>query len=76
MLAAQGIATGDVDVVGCGRHGVDESRLRICSTRVREGLRMGNGELVDSMIHDGLWCAFEHVPHGQCRRKPSPTSTR
>jgi acetyl-CoA C-acetyltransferase len=28
-------------------------------TRAREGLRMGNGELVDSMINDGLWCSFE-----------------
>jgi acetyl-CoA C-acetyltransferase len=27
--------------------------------RVREGLRMGNGEIVDSMIGDGLWCSFE-----------------
>ena len=27
--------------------------------RAREGLRMGNGEVVDSMINDGLWCSFE-----------------
>jgi len=27
--------------------------------RVREGLRMGNSELVDAMITDGLWCSFE-----------------
>src|ERR1043165_9550032 len=27
--------------------------------RVRDGLRMGNGEIVDSMINDGLWGAFE-----------------
>ncbi|HEX4567847.1 MAG TPA: acetyl-CoA C-acyltransferase, partial [Vicinamibacterales bacterium] len=33
-------------------------------SRVREGLRMGNGTLVDSMIHDGLWCAFEHCHMG------------
>jgi acetyl-CoA C-acetyltransferase len=32
--------------------------------RVREGLRMGNGEIVDSMINDGLWCAFEGVHMG------------
>ena len=32
--------------------------------RVREGLRMGNGEVVDSMIHDGLWCAFEQCHMG------------
>jgi acetyl-CoA C-acetyltransferase len=28
--------------------------------RAREGLRMGHGELIDSMINDGLWCSFEH----------------
>jgi acetyl-CoA C-acetyltransferase len=27
--------------------------------RAREGLRMGHGKVVDSMIHDGLWCPFE-----------------
>ena len=32
--------------------------------RVREGLRMGNGEVVDSMINDGLWCAFEQCHMG------------
>ena len=32
--------------------------------RVREGLRMGNGEIVDSMINDGLWCAFENYHMG------------
>jgi acetyl-CoA C-acetyltransferase len=33
--------------------------------RAREGLRMGHGELLDSMIHDGLWCSFEqcHMGH-------------
>ena len=34
---------------------------------------MGNGEVVDSMIHDGLWCAFEQLPHGQCPAKWSPS---
>jgi acetyl-CoA C-acetyltransferase len=32
--------------------------------RVREGLRMGNGEVLDAMIADGLWCAFENVHMG------------
>jgi acetyl-CoA C-acetyltransferase len=32
--------------------------------RIREGLRMGNGQLVDSMINDGLWCAFENCHMG------------
>jgi acetyl-CoA C-acetyltransferase len=33
-------------------------------SRVREGLRMGNGTLVDSMIQDGLWCAFDQCHMG------------
>ena len=63
MLAAQGIATGDVDVVVAG--GMESmSQAPYLLERVREGLRMGNGQLVDSMIHDGLWCAFEHCHMG------------
>jgi acetyl-CoA C-acetyltransferase len=30
----------------------------------REGYRLGNGVLVDAMIHDGLWCAFENYHMG------------
>jgi len=58
MLAAQGIATGDIDVAVAG--GMESmSNTPYLLHRVREGLRMGNSELVDSMIHDGLWCSFE-----------------
>jgi acetyl-CoA C-acetyltransferase len=32
--------------------------------RVREGLRMGDGTIVDSLINDGLWCAFENCHMG------------
>jgi acetyl-CoA C-acetyltransferase len=32
--------------------------------RVREGLRLGHGEVTDSMILDGLWCAFEQCHMG------------
>ncbi len=32
--------------------------------KARYGYRMGNGELIDSMIHDGLWCAFHDVHMG------------
>jgi acetyl-CoA C-acetyltransferase len=63
MLAAQGIATGDVDIVVAG--GMESmSNCPYLLPRVREGLRMGNGEVVDSMILDGLWCAFEHCHMG------------
>ena len=63
MLADQGIATGDIDIAVAG--GMESmSNCPYLLPRVRDGLRMGNGEVVDSMIHDGLWCAFENVPHG------------
>ena len=63
MLAAQGIATGDIDVAVAG--GMESmSNAPYLLPRVREGLRMGNGTLVDSMVHDGLWCAFEQCHMG------------
>jgi acetyl-CoA C-acetyltransferase len=58
MLAAQGIATGDIDIAVAG--GMESmSNAPYLLPRVREGLRMGNSEIVDSMINDGLWCSFE-----------------
>ena len=63
MLAAQGIETGDIDIAVAG--GMESmSHCPYLLPRVREGLRMGNGELVDSMVHDGLWCAFENYHMG------------
>lgn len=63
MLAAQGIATGDIDVAVAG--GMESmSNCPYLLPRVRDGLRMGHGEIVDSMINDGLWCAFEQCHMG------------
>ncbi|HSC25894.1 MAG TPA: acetyl-CoA C-acetyltransferase [Vicinamibacterales bacterium] len=63
MLAAQGIATGDIDTAVAG--GMESmSNAPYLLPRVREGLRMGNGEVVDSMIADGLWCSFENCHMG------------
>jgi acetyl-CoA C-acetyltransferase len=63
MLAAQGIATGDIDIAVAG--GMESmSNAPYLLPRVREGLRMGNGALVDSMINDGLWCSFESCHMG------------
>jgi acetyl-CoA C-acetyltransferase len=65
MLAAQGIATGDTDVVVAG--GMESmSNAPYLLTRAREGLRLGHGEVVDSMIHDGLWEAYEDYHMGCC----------
>ncbi len=63
MLAAQGIALGDIDIAVAG--GMESmSNAPYLLPRAREGLRMGDASLVDSMIHDGLWCAFEHCHMG------------
>ena len=63
MLAAQGIITGDIDIAVAG--GMESmSNAPYLLPRVREGLRMGNGAIVDSMINDGLWCAFEQCHMG------------
>jgi acetyl-CoA C-acetyltransferase len=63
MLAQQGIAAGDFDIAVAG--GMESmSNAPYLLPRVREGLRLGNGEVIDAMIHDGLWCAFEHCHMG------------
>ena len=63
MLAAQGIATGDIEIAVAG--GMESmSNAPYLVPRIREGLRMGNGTLVDSMIQDGLWCAFDDCHMG------------
>ena len=59
MLASQGIATGDSSVVVAG--GMESmSNAPYLLARAREGLRMGHGEVLDSMLNDGLWCSFEN----------------
>ena len=64
MMAAQAIGAGDATLAVAG--GMESmSRAPYLLARVREGLRMGHGEALDSMVHDGLWCAFEHWHMGQ-----------
>lgn len=59
MLAAQAIRSGDGDVFVAG--GMENMNLApYYLTKARTGYRMGNAEMIDGMIHDGLWCAFEH----------------
>jgi acetyl-CoA C-acetyltransferase len=63
MLADQGIRVGDIDIAVAG--GMESmSNCPYVLPRVRDGLRMGNAEIVDSMINDGLWCAFEQCHMG------------
>jgi acetyl-CoA C-acetyltransferase len=63
MLAAQGIATGDIDIAVAG--GMESmSNAPYLLPRARDGMRMGHGEILDAMIQDGLWCAFEQCHMG------------
>jgi len=58
MLAAQAIGVGDAEVILAG--GMESmSNCPYLLDRAREGLRMGHGQVTDSMINDGLWCSFE-----------------
>jgi acetyl-CoA C-acetyltransferase len=54
MLGAQAIQTGDADVVVAG--GMENMSLApYYLEKARTGYRMGNGQLIDHMVHDGLW---------------------
>lgn len=64
MLAAQSIALGDNEIIVAG--GMESmSNAPYLLTKGRDGYRMGNGEIVDAMIHDGLWCALDHWHMGE-----------
>ena len=57
MMAAQGVQLGDTEVVVAG--GMESmSNAPYLLLKAREGYRLGNGEILDSVIQDGLWCAF------------------
>jgi acetyl-CoA C-acetyltransferase len=57
MLADQAVRLGDASLVVAG--GMESmSRAPYLLTKAREGYRMGNGELIDGMIHDGLWDVY------------------
>jgi acetyl-CoA C-acetyltransferase len=63
MLAAQGIVSGESDVVVAG--GMESmSNCPYLLPKAREGFRLGHGELVDSMIFDGLWDPYENYHMG------------
>jgi acetyl-CoA C-acetyltransferase len=59
MLAAAMIAAGDGDVfVAGGMESMNNGPYLL--PKARFGYRLGDGKLVDAMVHDGLWCAFEN----------------
>jgi acetyl-CoA C-acetyltransferase len=65
IMAAQAIAVGDVDVAVAG--GMESmSNAPHLATGLRGGLKMGDGKLVDSMVHDGLWDVYSQQHMGSC----------
>ena len=59
MLAAAMIATGDGDIyVAGGMESMNNGPYLLHQARF--GYRLGDGKLVDAMVYDGLWCAFEN----------------
>jgi acetyl-CoA C-acetyltransferase len=65
MLAAQAIQCGDAEVVVAGGS-ENMSAAPYLLMKARQGYRMGHGELVDSMIRDGLWDVYNNLHMGVC----------
>jgi len=65
MFARREILVGDAKVIVAG--GMESmTNAPYLLPKARAGYRMGNGEILDSMIHDGLWDPYDHVHMGTC----------
>ena len=65
MLADQAIRAGDAEVIIAG--GMEAmSNVPYYLTGAREGLKIGHKEIVDGMIHDGLWDVYNDTHMGSC----------
>lgn len=65
MLAAQSIMLGDSKIVVAG--GMESmTNAPYVLDKARAGYRMGNGTIIDSMIHDGLWDPYNNCHMGNC----------
>jgi acetyl-CoA C-acetyltransferase len=65
MLAAQAIQCGDASVVVAG--GTENmSRGPYLLEKARGGYRLGNGDIVDAVIRDGLWDVYNNLHMGMC----------
>ena len=62
-LATQAIVAGDAEIVVAG--GMENmSQAPYLLKNARDGFKMGDQKLIDSMITDGLWCAFNRISYG------------
>ncbi len=68
MLARQAMIAGDAEIVVAG--GMESmSNAPYLVRRLREGLRLGHEELVDAVVHDGLWDIFNDFHMGMTGEK-------
>jgi len=65
MLAQQAIACGDADIIIAGGQ-ESMSNAPYLLLNARNGYRLGNGEIKDSIIYDGLWDAYNNIHMGSC----------
>lgn len=72
MLADQAIKTGDAELIVAG--GMESmSNAPYFLKKARTGFRMGHGELLDLMIHDGLWDPYKNIHMGMAGELCSST---
>jgi acetyl-CoA C-acetyltransferase len=63
MQGAQALATGDANLIVAG--GMESmSMAPYLLPGARQGLRLGNSQTIDPVVHDGLWCSFENFHMG------------
>ncbi len=65
MLAQQAISAGDAEIIIAGGQ-ESMSNAPYLLNKARSGYRLGNGELIDSLIKDGLWDVYNDIHMGGC----------
>jgi len=65
MLAAQAIQTGNAEIIIAGGQ-ESMSNAPYLLDKARSGYRLGNGEIIDSMVKDGLWDVYNNIHMGNC----------
>ena len=65
MLAEQAIKAGDAEIIVAG--GMENmSQTPYYLQKVRDGLHLGHGKVIDGLIHDGLWDVYNDLHMGNC----------
>ena len=68
MLAHQAVLTGNSEIIIAGGQ-ESMSNAPYLLMNARTGYKMGNGQLIDSMVHDGLWDIYNNIHMGNCAEK-------